>query len=187
MLVPGARFDDAPPPLPPPRYNEELAQGVDVAWSWANSDPFHSVRRLAPIKPGSSLNGGYLESRRISGRSREVDDMDLEDNYPRRGSNVSTVRSPSQSAIHLGAQVPHLISKPPSPTLANQRSVSHGILYNGSIFFGCLGQAGQNCVWVDGRTRSCAVPLLEFVGALLPPRLPPSLAPEECADDRFLF
>lgn len=124
MVIPGARFDDAPPPLPPPRYNEELAHGIDIAWSWGNTDPFHPKRRLAPIKPGSSLYGGYLESRSSNfAVARDADDMDLDDDYPRRGSNVSTVRSPSQAEIRQGAPVPTFTRKPPSPTLANQRLV----------------------------------------------------------------
>ena len=128
MVIPGARFDDAPPPLPPPRYNEELAQGVDVAWSWGNSDPFSTKKRLAPINPGSSLYGGYPDSRRGLGRSRDIEDMDLDNDYPRRSSNVSTVRSPSQTEIRTGGHVPTLIRNPPSPTTANQRLVSHGML-----------------------------------------------------------
>lgn len=134
MVIPGARFDDAPPPLPPPRYNEELAQGIDVAWSWGNSDPFHHKRRLAPIKPSSSLYGGYLDSKTLSSRTRDTHEMDLdnedEHDYMRRGSNVSTVRSPSQAEIRLGGHVPTLIRKPPSPTPANQRLVSLDTLCN---------------------------------------------------------
>ncbi|EXJ80192.1 hypothetical protein A1O1_08334 [Capronia coronata CBS 617.96] len=123
MPIPGARFDDAPPPLPPPRYNEDLAQGVDVAWSWANSDPFNSTpRRLAPIKPSSSLYGGYLYSRRNSARSRD-DEMDMDSDYPRRGSDVSTVKSAGQTAVPKAGQIPTLTRKPPSPatSMANQR------------------------------------------------------------------
>src|ERR1700743_2353177 len=63
MVIPGTRFDDVPPPLPPPRYNDDLAHGVDLAWRGANGDPFDNQRQLAPIKPGSSLHGSYSESR----------------------------------------------------------------------------------------------------------------------------
>ncbi|KAJ9612441.1 hypothetical protein H2200_004038 [Cladophialophora chaetospira] len=124
MVIPGTRFDDVPPPLPPPRYNDDLAHGVDIAWNWANSDPFDNKRRLAPIKPGSSLQGGYLEPRSIfaHGREEDDDDMDIdEDENPRRSSNVSTVRSPSLAEIRMGVPVPALVRKPPSPNLANQR------------------------------------------------------------------
>ncbi|KAL6245233.1 hypothetical protein RBB50_008008 [Rhinocladiella similis] len=118
LRIPGACFDEPPPPLPPPRYNEELAQGIDVAWSWGNSDPFNSTRRLAPIKPGSSLHGGYMDAR----RSRDADGMDLDDDFARRGSTVSTIRSPSQANIHLpGPPVPPIIRKQSSPIPTNQR------------------------------------------------------------------
>jgi hypothetical protein len=124
MVIPGTRFDDVPPPLPPPRYNDDLAHGVDIAWKWANHDPFHHGRQLAPIKPGSSLHGSYLESRSHFSHGRDDDDdmMDIDDDEdPRRNSNVSTVRSPSEAEIRFGGPVPALVRKPPSPNLANQR------------------------------------------------------------------
>ena len=143
LRIPGTRFDEPPPPLPPPRYNEELAQGIDVAWSWGNSDPFNSARRLAPIKLGSSLYGGYMDTSRNSDRSRDADDMDLDDDdFPRRGSTVSTIRSPSQADIRLGAHVP-VIRKQSSPTSANQRLVSHCML---AALFGST----DVCVWIFG-------------------------------------
>ncbi|KIX93699.1 uncharacterized protein Z520_10605 [Fonsecaea multimorphosa CBS 102226] len=122
MGIPGARFNDVPPPLPPPRYNNELAQGIDLGWKYGNGEPFDIQRQLAPIKPGSSLYGGYLDSRSHFGRAQDTDEMDLDDDdYVRRSSNVSTVRSPSQADIRLAGSVPALIRKPPSPTLASQR------------------------------------------------------------------
>lgn len=126
MTIPGARFDDAPPPLPPPRFNEELAHGIDVAWSWGNSNPFHyNKKQLAPIQPGSSLYGSYRESPRPSLSLRASDDMDLDDEEDhRRGSTVSTIRSPSPAEFRMGSHIPSLIRKPPSPTPLNQRLVS---------------------------------------------------------------
>lgn len=47
----------APPPLPPPRFIEDLAQGHDSGWKWGNA--FESKPTLAPIKPSSSLFGGH--------------------------------------------------------------------------------------------------------------------------------
>ncbi|KAL2412842.1 hypothetical protein ABEF91_000710 [Exophiala dermatitidis] len=119
MPIPGARLNDAPPPLPPPRYNEELDHGIDLAWSWANSDPLgNTARRLAPIKPTSSLFGGYMQSKSGSGRLRE-DEMDL-DEHLRRGSNASTARSPKLMAREAG-HAPTMPRKPPSPGMASQR------------------------------------------------------------------
>jgi hypothetical protein len=116
--IPGIQStNDVPPPLPPPRYNDDLAHGDDLAWRWANKDPFESQRQLAPIKPGSSLFGSYLAKRCTS-------DMDLDDDdFARRNSSASTVRSPSHSSSYHGASVPTLARKPPSPTASNQRLV----------------------------------------------------------------
>lgn len=123
MPIPGTHCDEAPPPLPPPRYNEELAQGIDVAWSWANSDPFNNTaRRLAPIKPNSSLYGGDLHLRRSSGRSRD-DEMDLDEDYPRKGSDVSTVKSATRTAAPIAGPIPTLTREPASPSMASQRLV----------------------------------------------------------------
>ena len=128
MGIPGTRIDDVPPPLPPPRYNDDLAHGVDLAWNWANTDPFDHRRQLAPIKPGSSLHGSFLESRGNFTHNRDEDDdddeemMDIDDDeYARRSSNVSTVRSPSDAQIRFGGAVPALVRKPPSPSIANPR------------------------------------------------------------------
>lgn len=132
MTIPGARFDDAPPPLPPPRFNQELAQGIDVAWSWGNSNPFNQHKRqLAPINPGSSLYGSYLDSMRHPAGRRDPDNMDLDnddDDYDRRGSTVSTIRSPSQAELRMGGHIPSLTRKPPSPAPLNQRLVSHPMI-----------------------------------------------------------
>lgn len=135
MTIPGARFDDAPPPLPPPRFNQELAHGIDVAWSWGNSNPFdYNKKHLAPIQPGSSLYGSYREAHRPSISLRRPDDMDLDDEEDhRRGSTVSTLRSPSPAESKLGGHIPSLIRKPPSPTTLNQRLVSHPLICPGPL------------------------------------------------------
>jgi len=132
MAIPGARFDDAPPPLPPPKYNEELAQGIDVAWSWGNRDPFSGRSKLAPIKPGSSLYGGYLHSRPDPAhRLHQSDEMEVDDDSSalsnRRASTVSTIRSPSQSDMPLPTRIPSLVRRAPSPSPANQRCVDSSL------------------------------------------------------------
>jgi hypothetical protein len=129
VAIPGAQIDEPPPPLPPPRYNEELDRGIDDAWSWQNNEASAGPgkSKLAPIKPGSSLHGGYLQARSDTRRSSD-NDMDLDD-WDRRGSTVSTIRSLSQASISAGAvagagtSIPSLIRRPPSPTpsLSNQR------------------------------------------------------------------
>ena len=126
MTIPGARFDDVPPPLPPPRFNEDLAHGIDVAWSWANRNPFgHSPAHLAPISADLTLRSGRRESANIyPSRVRVEDEMDLDhddDDEPRRGSNVSTIRSLSYNEIRVPEHLPSLVRRPPSPSRTNQR------------------------------------------------------------------
>ena len=62
MTIPGSNNEAlAPPPLPPPRFIEDLAQGHDSGWKWGNSfehGQFGQSTTLPPIKPTSSLLGG---------------------------------------------------------------------------------------------------------------------------------
>ncbi|KAL1960237.1 hypothetical protein VTO42DRAFT_8780 [Malbranchea cinnamomea] len=61
MTIPGTHEALAPPPLPPPRFIEDLAQGHDSGWKWSNSfeqGQFGQPATLPPIKPTSSLLGG---------------------------------------------------------------------------------------------------------------------------------
>lgn len=62
MTIPGSNNEAlAPPPLPPPRFIEDIAQGHDSGWKWGNSfehDQFGQSATLPPIKPTSSLLGG---------------------------------------------------------------------------------------------------------------------------------
>ena len=144
MPIPGAPIDEPPPPLPPPRYNEELDRGIDAAWSWSNSQPLGVAGKLAPIRPSSSLYGGYMRSRTNSRLSPDHDEMDVDD-WDRRGSAALTIRSPSQADILMGAggagiaieagaptSIPSLVRRPPSPTPSNQRSVP--VLLHVSLF-----------------------------------------------------
>lgn len=128
MPIPGASVDIPPPPLPPPRYNEELERGIDTAWTWSNGG---MNRELAPIKPGSSLYGGYLQDESNTRRSSGSDEMDLDD-CDRRRSHASTARTPSSSHVFLGAGgpvshsaagIPSLVRRPASPNPSNQRLV----------------------------------------------------------------
>lgn len=125
MTISNTRHDDAPPPLPPPRFNDDLANGVDLAWTWGNRHDKESSRKLAPIKPGSSLFGGYMHSRSSTkcGDGEDFDGMNLDDVVDRRGSTVSTIRSPSQPEIEVGRHTLNGVRRPPSPaaSLANQR------------------------------------------------------------------
>lgn len=129
MAIPGTRIENVPPPLPPPRYNEDLANGHDIAWHWGNNERVGGIGALAPIRPGSSLLGGplYQQSyhQHYSGRSRshdedEADDMDLDDEDDRRGSAI-TIHSVTRSEAARGNRIPHLVRRAPSPSTLSQR------------------------------------------------------------------
>ena len=135
VAIPGTSIDEAPPPLPPPRCIEELDRGIDTAWSWSNSQlGSGSKRELAPIKPGSSLYGGYLHTHSDTRRLSDTDDMEV-DGWERPRSGGLAVHAPL-SALHVfsgagGVAEPHFSSggipsltrRPPSPNHPGQRSV----------------------------------------------------------------
>lgn len=126
MAIPHARTETAPPPLPPPRWNKSLENGMDLGFNWANSMPGALSNTLAPIKPGSSLHGGYGDPRRAAatlGRpADESDEMDLDETFDRKGGMLPSMRapwSPGRPAEHQ----PHTgVKRPTSPgNIANQR------------------------------------------------------------------
>lgn len=92
MTVPNARSDEqfAPPPLPPPRYLEDLAAGSDPGWNWGNT-PNHG-----------GFGGNFGSSRSSCSSMRGSWDQRMEDegfperpDYSRRGSSNATVKSPA--------------------------------------------------------------------------------------------
>lgn len=76
MSVPHVH-DSAPPPLPPPRWVEDYAEGTDPGWDFENRAEATSTtgHNSAPIKLGSSLLGGHQarSSRSYTGPERKVD------------------------------------------------------------------------------------------------------------------
>jgi hypothetical protein len=98
MTIPNAREEIAPPPLPPPKYIEELTYGNDPGWQWGNTTHAgFGKSTLAPIKPSSSLMGSYTRE----SREDKQDRVERKD-YFRRGSSISTVvRSPSELEIKM--------------------------------------------------------------------------------------
>ena len=125
MAIPHNRPAEAPPPLPPPRFIEDLANGHDLGWRWGNSFGDGGSGRLAPIKPSSSLNGGYRRSLIDTNRDEEgAEEMDVDGDFDRRGSTVSTIRSPSHPEVFPGS-LGYIHSggkRTPSPSaLSNQR------------------------------------------------------------------
>lgn len=89
LAIPNARYDPAPPPLPPPRYIDDITAGSDPGWAWGN-DPkdgsFGKARESA--RPMSNFPKSW-------GKNMEEDrPSDLPD-FRRRESSTSTVRSPA--------------------------------------------------------------------------------------------
>ena len=121
MAIPGARMDDVPPPLPPPRYNHDLDQGLDIAWSWQNEDLPGDSSRLAPIKPGSSLLGHQSMSQHAGDENEDID-MDLDADEDALSSIPSTRRS-SQSQYATGSNMATLAFRSPSSSGIYHRSV----------------------------------------------------------------
>jgi len=99
ISIPNAR-EFVPPPLPPPRYLADIADGghngPDIAWKWGNShtDSRDWGKAAASIPQGSSLHGGTGS---FMGR-RDVLDEQLD--FQRRGSSISTVKSDSRDATY---------------------------------------------------------------------------------------
>src|ERR1700733_10555013 len=127
MTIPNSRPAEAPPPLPPPRFTPGLENGHDLSWAWSNSMREGGIGKLAPIKQSSSLNGGYM--RALPERSRDeeaMEEMDVDGEFDRRGSNVSTIRSPSHPELFPGTlgYIQSGGKRTPSPSaISNQRLV----------------------------------------------------------------
>lgn len=118
MAIPGARVENVPPALPPPRYNHDLDRGFDLAWKWQNEHLVTGDTKLAPIKPGSSLLGTH------SGPQLTQHDEEIVDVDPDVGLNRSPVRAaPSSFRPHHAMEKTFSSSTrgPPSPSGINQR------------------------------------------------------------------
>src|SRR5215471_17773896 len=61
MPIRSTTENPVPPPLPPPRYIEVLAHGIDPGWNWGNpgADGGFGKSTLPSIKETSSLHIGY--------------------------------------------------------------------------------------------------------------------------------
>ena len=91
MAIPNTRHILAPPPLPPPRFIDDLNAGSDPGWAWGNSPSG---------KPGKA--GGSIASTanfpkswgRDMGENWQAQPPERP-KYPRRDSSTSTIRSPT--------------------------------------------------------------------------------------------
>lgn len=91
MAVPNARTNQhfAPPPLPPPRYIEDLAAGSDPGWKWGNTprhDGFGGTFGTS-ISSSSSWRGSWDHRMEVDGYSER------HEHSPRAGPGV-TIKSP---------------------------------------------------------------------------------------------
>jgi len=116
MAIPGTRVNDIPPALPPPRYNNDLEIGFDLAWKWQNEHFPFMRRTLAPIKPDSSLWGGIPHAQRTMDDDEDVEMMDHDSSLHAQ----PIPRLQPQSQLITGT-LPTLIRRPPSSTGINQR------------------------------------------------------------------
>jgi hypothetical protein len=128
MTIPHSRPTEAPPPLPPPRIIPDLNNGHDPGWSWGNSMRDEGFGKLAPIKQNSSLNGGYWRPHTEASRDEEaMEEMDVDGEFDRRGSNVSTIRSPSHPELFPGS-LGYIHSggkRTPSPSAISNQRLAH--------------------------------------------------------------
>ncbi|EER26099.1 C2H2 type zinc finger containing protein [Coccidioides posadasii C735 delta SOWgp] len=95
MAIPNSNEPLAPPPLPPPRFIEDLAQGHDSGWKWGNS--FEGKPTLAPIKPTSSLFGGHSRPPLV----RRDETFSFPDEF-KCGAAMSAATSPSSETSPSG-------------------------------------------------------------------------------------
>ena len=89
LPIPNARFDPAPPPLPPPRHIDDITACSDPGWAWGN-DPkggnFGKARESA--RPVTSFPKSW--GKNMIEENRPLDRIE----FSRRESSTSTVRSP---------------------------------------------------------------------------------------------
>lgn len=127
VAVPGARGDDqfAPPPLPPPRYIEDLAAGSDPGWKWGNT-PNHGGFGGGilgnPRSPSSSLRGS---------RDQRMEDEGLPErpDYSRHGSSNATIKSSAgfDRTYDFSRNVDEGYHSLSGSSLSNHRSVDIGV------------------------------------------------------------
>lgn len=93
MAIPGPRQEHVPPPLPPPRYNHELAQGYDIGWDYQNDHLDGQRANVTSLKPGSSLLGSHscssLGTSEVEDEESDVNHKDF-DNLGRTASDSQT-------------------------------------------------------------------------------------------------
>ena len=87
LAIPNARYDPAPPPLPPPRYIDEIAAGNDPGWAWGNDPKGGSFGKAREsTMPMATFPKSWGKT------------MGDQPEFRRRESSTSTVRSPADTS-----------------------------------------------------------------------------------------
>lgn len=93
MAIPNSRHDRPPPPLPPPRFIDDLTAGSDPGWAWGNDRSGGFGQAMGTPTTGSNFPKSW---------TREMEDKrpaqpPERPQYMRRDSSTSTVRSPTDA------------------------------------------------------------------------------------------
>ncbi|EEH08786.1 conserved hypothetical protein [Histoplasma capsulatum G186AR] len=129
MAIPNAMEPVVPPPLPPPRYIEDLAIGHDSGWKWGNSveEGEFGKPTLPPIKPSSSLvGGGHTRPELVRRTERVTLDKEIKRSNMMSTAKISPVLKNRTSFWTLGDSTFPSSSNPslPSPCLQGEKPLS---------------------------------------------------------------
>lgn len=91
LAIPNTRYDPAPPPLPPPRYIDEIAAGSDPGWAWGNDPKGGSFGKA---RESTMPTATFPKSWGKTMGERPLDQPE----FRRRESSTSTVRSPADTS-----------------------------------------------------------------------------------------
>lgn len=114
MSIPTRQVEDAPPPLPPPRFIQDLEDGHDIVQERENTQS--KSGDLPPIREGSSLLGGFSRPSKLQEYARH--NMNFDEDSERRASTTTTV-SPVTTSSCTGTLIPNVVRRPPSPSATN--------------------------------------------------------------------
>ena len=94
--IPNSRMQSPPPPLPPPRFIEDLAVGRDQGWHWGNkvvSGAGGGQIGSGTVSPGSSIRSAW-------NRRSEIDEGIEDSEEYRRGSAALRYKSPHEGDMY---------------------------------------------------------------------------------------
>lgn len=94
MAIPNSRPELPPPPLPPPKFIDDITAGSDPGWAWGN-DPSGTFGKRK--EPSSMAGSKFPKSWSNRGEEKREVERDEEYEYRRRQSSTATIRSPASS------------------------------------------------------------------------------------------